>query len=739
MASNQQPAGHEQVTLLVDGIRCANCCLAIEKRLAMLPGMDDIAINPATRHATLGWDPRLQELQHIVAAIRELGFEPHTLSGQTRVTLNQEERRAALRRLIVAGLGMMQVMTYAVAIYAGAFEGMSIEFQRFFRLLSLLVSTPVVFYSAFPFFAAAVRDLSQRRVGMDVPVALAIGTAYCSSVVITFFGQPSTEVYFDSVVMFTFFLSLGRFAEMLARHHTVATGEALSILLPATARRLDANGNETVVALEEITPGDRLLLGPGDTIPVDGIVTWGTSATDESLLTGESQPRSREVGDSVIAGSINLSGPLQLEASHVGAETTLSGIARLLERAQSERPRLAQVADRVAGYFVSGVLLIAAAVAFAWIALDPSRAFGVTLSVLVVTCPCALSLATPTALTAATGALANSGLLTTRGTALEVLARATTLLFDKTGTLTYGRIVIRELVVLDDDTDSSQIHALAAALEAGSSHPLAVALQAPTSLHADSIEVFPGRGIEGRIDGNRYRIGRRDFVVALAGNGPEVPDVGDATVIYLGADHGLLAAFVLADTLRPEAQATIEALRDRGVAIGIVSGDGPAPVAAIARRLGIDEFRHSLLPDQKLVYLKQRRALGENVAMVGDGINDAPVLAGADVSIAMASGSMLAQASADLVLTGGLDRLVFAIDKARQTRRVIRQNLGWAVIYNLVALPLAAAGLVAPWMAAIGMSLSSLLVVLNAMRLSRKDPVAGGPEERLQIASGVTP
>ncbi|MDH3646772.1 MAG: cation-translocating P-type ATPase [Gammaproteobacteria bacterium] len=730
-------AHSNEVTLMVDGIHCASCSMTIEKGLSGIEGVKEIHVNPSTHHANLSWDPTRVPLSRLMQSIADLGFAPHPLHEDTRSTLNVGEYHAALKRLIVAGLGMMQVMTYAVAGYAGAFEGMTSEYQQFFRLLSLLVATPVVFYAAAPFFRAAITDLSQRRVGMDVPVALAIGIAYVASVAISFFGDLRTEVYFDSVVMFTFFLSFGRFAEMLARHRTMAASEALSESIPATAIRLHkgsgAEWQEEEIPLGQVQSGDRLLVRPGDTVPADGNVVWGDSATDESLLTGESQPNTRRIGDQLIGGSINLTGPLHFVVTDIGPDTVLSGIARLLERAQGERPRMAQLADRVAGYFVAGVLLIATGVFFTWLALEPARALTVTLSVLVVTCPCALSLATPAALTAATGFLARNGLLVTRGSAVETLARADTLLLDKTGTLTRGKLKVVAVRLLSPEQDQRRCRAIAAALESGSAHPVAVALnEVHSELVADSIQVISGRGIEGVINGRRYRIGRADFVAELNNGNPDITPQPGVTTVYLADEDTTMAAFDLEDALRPEAAVAIDQLRAAGLTPAILSGDTIAPVQRIANELQITDFHASLLPEEKLTDMQARRAAGRTIAMVGDGINDAPVLAGADVSIAMGSGSTLAQASADLILLGGgLDRLVVGVQQSRKTQRVIRQNMIWAIAYNVVALPLAAAGLVAPWMAAIGMSASSLIVVLNALRLVGGE--SAGPGSGLQM------
>jgi Cu2+-exporting ATPase len=439
---------------------------------------------------------------------------------------------------------------------------------------------------------------------------------------------------------------------------------------------------------------------------------------DESLLTGESLPLVKRGGDTLIGGSVNVESPLVMQVERVGADTVLAAILRLLDRAQSEKPRLAQLADRVAAGFVSVLLVVAAGVAWWW-SDQPELAFRITLAVLVVTCPCALSLATPAAITVATGSLIRRGLLTTRGHALETLAHATHIVFDKTGTLTYGRPRLLAVQPLRE-VDATRCLELAAALERASEHPLGrvLARATPTGLVAEAVQNTPGLGVEGLVAEQRYRIGKPEFVAALSGTAaPAVPD-NSATWVLLGDEQGPLAWFPLADTLRPRAGEAVAALRDLGLQVVLLSGDQPAVVQAVAAQLGIPEAAGGLLPGDKLERLKALQAQGAVVAMVGDGVNDAPVLAAAQVSLAMGSGTAVAQSTADMVLLAeSLDTLAGGVRTARRTLAVIRQNLLWALLYNLVALPLAATGWITPWMAAIGMSLSSLLVVANALRL----------------------
>jgi Cu2+-exporting ATPase len=432
-------------------------------------------------------------------------------------------------------------------------------------------------------------------------------------------------------------------------------------------------------------------------------------------------PRPRAIGDELVGGSVNVESPLILTVEKVGEDTMVSAIVRLLDRAQAEKPRMARLADHVAGWFVAVLLLVATAVAVWWTLNDPQHAFAVTLSVLVVTCPCALSLATPTAITAASGALTRMGLLTTRGHALETLAQVSHILLDKTGTLTRGMLQLSEVQVLDASRiDRARALELAAALESGSEHPVAKAL----ATHVEKVPpvreltALPGHGMQGEVGGQRYRIGKPDYVAELSAAAQPGGLDGDATQVLLGDEQGLLARFALRDELRSDAAEAIRSLRALGLQVEILSGDATGAVQRVAGQLGIDAARAQMRPDDKLARVRELQAAGHLVAMVGDGVNDAPVLAGADVSIAMGQGAQLAHASADMVvLSERLGALADGVRKARDTRRVIKENLGWAILYNVSAVPLAAAGLVAPWMAAIGMSASSLVVVFNALRL----------------------
>ncbi len=714
--THQRPNGEREASLQLEGLHCAACAWLIENSLTRTAGITEIRVNPGTARAELRYDPQRAALSRVLARIEALGFTPLPLSFTGGLAAGTAERRAALKRLGVAGLGMMQVTTYAVSLYAGLMQGISPQLEQFLRFVSLLVATPVVLYAAQPFFVSAWQSLRARRPGMDVPVALSIGAAYLWSVAATLRGHGA--VYFDSVVMFTFLLLLGRYVEMSLRHRAGLRHDALARLLPDSVLRVSGAHAERVTP-DELLAGERVRILPGERVPADGRIESGSTEVDEALLTGESAARPRRCGDALVAGTLNLSGVVEMTITRIGQDSTLAAVSRLLERAQASRPRVADLADRVAAVFVSGMLLLAAAVALFWLHADASRAFPTVLAVLVVTCPCALSLATPAALAAGTARLARAGVLVTRGQALERLAGADRVLFDKTGTLTRGYPRLESVTVLYARATEAQCLAVAAALESHSSHPLARAFAHLTPAQgACEVRAAAGLGLEARIGERRYRIGRLEYVLAGCADCRAPPLDPAYTSVVLGDSAGLLAVFHVSDTLRSDARDTVERLSALGMSCEIASGDRPGPVAAVARALGGIEARAHLTADDKLARVETLHAGHHRVAMVGDGVNDAPVLAAADVSIALASGTDLAKVNADLVLLGeGLGGVVTAAETSRRLLRVIRQNLAWAVLYNLTAVPLAACGWIEPWMAAIGMSTSSILVVLNAMRL----------------------
>jgi P-type Cu2+ transporter len=716
-----------EAALIMEGITCAACVWLNERHIAQLPGVVESQINYATHRARIRWDETRIRLSDILQAISAIGYSAHPYDPLRQQAAFERERRTHLRRLGVAGVLGMQVMMFSVTLYVGAWSGMEADFRTFFRWIGLVLTLPVLLYSAVPFFRGAWRDLRNTRIGMDVPVALGILVAFAGSVQATWSGGG--EVYYDSVTMFVFFLLVSRYFELMARKRGADMAERLNHAQPAMATRMvvsDGGERTEVVPVARLEPGDRVLVKPGEGIPADGRLEAGDASVNEAFLTGESTPVRKVVGDELIGGSINIESPLRLSVTRVGMETVLAQIMRLLERAQNEKPAITRLADRIAGGFVGGVILMAGLVGVYWWQTAPDSWLPIVVAVLVVTCPCALSLATPTAISAATGAMLSCGLLSARGNRLETLARCTHVVFDKTGTLTRGAPVVSTIHLLSE-LDRAAVLEVAAALESQSEHPLGKAIVKAAAGYplARDLVNHPGAGLSGRIDGKTWFIGSPDFVsrhctqpIGAAGL-DALPEAAGIRILL--ADAGRFhAVMILCDEIRADARATVTALRRAGKRVMLVSGDNPASVRQVADTVGIDAVYSDMKPRDKLERIQALQHQGAVVTMVGDGINDAPVLAAADVSIATHGAAQISQASADMILLS--DRLLALADGmhiARQAMRIVHQNLAWAMVYNLVALPAAACGYVAPWMAAIGMSSSSLLVVVNALRLTR--------------------
>jgi len=728
--------GLHSIRLYIGNITCAACTWLIEQHLGKRSGIDRVAINGTTRRGEITWMPERISLSEILRAIKQIGYEPSPITHDSNLSTTTDESRQLLLRLGVAGLAMMQIGMVAIALYAGSFQGMQAEWQNLLRLISVLFVTPVVFYSAQPFFTSAWRSLKMGNLVMDVPVALAITLAYSASLWATLRGGG--EVYFDSITMFSFFLLLGRFAEQRIRDKNLLLLNRGTELPPVVTQVFPAGAAceakaDKQVPIKSLFAGDFIRVDAGQIIPCDGLIEEGISQISEALLTGESKPQSKQAGQSVYGGTVNGANPLLIKVSAIGEASCLASIVKLAERAALDKPQWAMLADRLAGYFIGLLLLIAGAVATYWWLHEPQRALWITLSVLVVTCPCALSLATPTALTVASNILRARGFLINRMHVLETLASIDQVVFDKTGTLTEGDLNLISVNISDTAAELSaqQIVAWAASLERGSQHPIAIALsndQGPDSRIVTTVteqEFIISSGVSGKIGTETFYFGRPAWVREMAG----LPDISESCSsetqnqsvdVALARNGEWLATLCFSDQLRPTAMEAVNQLRQRGLKVSLLSGDPSLGAAQILKPLELNDCQLSLQPQQKLAAVRDLQQRGTRVLMVGDGINDVPVLQAADVSVALGKASDLSQIHADVtLLSGDLRALPEAIATATQTRRIIKQNISWAIAYNLVALPLAAAGYVPPWAAAIGMSASSLLVMLNALRLAR--------------------
>lgn len=702
----------KQAQLLIGGITCAACVWLIEKHLLSLPGVIKVRVNASTHRCWLEYDQEQVALSKVFASLDHIGFRPQPATDENQSKLLDQENREAQRRLGIAGLGMMQVGMVAIALYGGDMLGITEQWQGFLRIISMIFATPVVFYSAVPFYQAAWRALKTRHLVMDVPVAIAILLAYSASIWSTVTSGPN--VYFDSVSMFTFLLLIGRYIEMRARHRAGFAASNLAQLLPLTAIKVEAE-HQQAVPVKTLKVDDSILVKSGGIIPCDGIVYDGHSRVDESMLTGESHSIEKTVGDNVAAGTLNGESALWLTISAVGGATRLSSIARLVAQAEQEKPKQVAMADRFAAYFVAAVLVVSVLVFAVWWQIDPDQALWITLSVLVVTCPCALSLATPVALTTSTNALRKMGLLVSKGHVIEMLTRINRVVFDKTGTLTEGEPSVVSVEICDKEFSESQVLAIASALEAHSNHPLAKAFGAYTpQTNFTRLGSKTALGVEGYWLEDCYRLGRPDYASETDSRPPK-----EGQWLLLSKNQQPLAWIELQDPVRASAKACVERLQQT-TEVELLSGDTPATVSRIAQTLNILHARGSVSPEQKLEKVQSYQQRGDRVLMVGDGINDVPVLSGADVSIAMPGAADLAQSHADCVLlSSDLGLIPKARDLAIKTRTVINQNLLWAITYNVLVLPLAVMGWVPPYLAALGMSLSSLVVVLNALRLSK--------------------
>ncbi len=718
--------GEEQeAVLLVEGIRCAACVWLIEHRLLQLPGVIEANLNVATERLAVRWHPDDVPLSAILQALRGIGYTAWPYDAARHEEQLRKSSRTLGRQLFVAGLSMMQVMMYVAPAYMSDGDGtLEADMAALMNWASLLLTIPVIVYSAQPFFRGALASLRARALGMDVPVALGIIAAFAGSVVATVKGVG--DVYYDSVTMFVFLLLASRWLEMLARRKAAGALERMRHALPASAARLarwPASRETVVVSAASLLPDDHVAVRTGEAFAADGVLVEGRTSVDLSLLTGESAPQPRGPGDAVPGGAVNAGAAVVLKVTRPVADSTLSGLLQLVEKAGGAKPRIAQWADRVASRFTATLLLFAALTFIAWSFYDPARAWPVAVAVLVVSCPCALSLATPSALAAATDRLLGKGVLVMQPHVLETLHRATHIVFDKTGTLTAGKPVVQQ-VTTHGDIDRDACIAVAAALEQGSLHPIGRAIGAlaaqRSGWQADDLQELPGQGLEGTVRGRRYRLGNGAFVASLAGGAPPAA-LPDSTAVYLGSEGQWLACFTITDPLRPDAQATVDYFRKLGKQVVLLSGDRQVLADSVAAQLGIVKAIGDCLPEDKLGYVQRLQQKGAVVAMVGDGINDAAVLSAADVSFAMGSGAALAQVHADTVLLHGqLGLVAQTATAARKTMRVIRQNLAWATLYNVVAIPAAAFGLLGPWLSGVGMAASSALVILNALRLRKE-------------------
>ena len=742
---------NNEIHLYIDGLHCAACTWLISRALERAHGITHTHINLTTGRAEIRW--RDTPLSAILATIADLGYTPNLTTPDQEERRDHRRRNHDLLRLIVAGLGMMQVMMFATGLYTGAWLGIEREYEQLLRWISALTSAPVMLYAGYPFLKNTWLALKQRRLNMDVPIAIACAGAWLASLYHTLLGHG--EIYYDGVTMFIFFITISRTLEAHTRRRARHNQHLFARLLPDAVYQRAADGEYRLVPLPAIRVDDHIRVLPTHTIPVDGCIEAGTSRVDESMLSGESTPQYKQTGDIVLAGSTNLESPLDIRVTQTGQQTTLAAIRRISARAEQHRSPQIDRNETLARHTILAVLILAAAGYLIWQWIEPARAFDIALAVLVATCPCALSLATPTVLTAALNHAHKHAILIKNSDTLDRLTRIKRILFDKTGTLTAGKYQLRAGETYGDANPHTLL-AIAKTLETNSTHPVAwyFSRQETASLPMTNISQHSGKGVSGDWQDSRWHIGSAAYMqengVAtlettdikslppLAGGGvaqrrrggntatdAEENPINDAntTHVYLAENTTLRAHYRLSDPERPGLAATLTALAAR-YHLAIASGDRSANVARLATRYHITDYHGDLRPNDKLTLLEAHDPA--HTLMIGDGINDAPVLARAAVSVAVGRANPLSQTHADIVfMKNGPEALPYLFDLATRTQRIIRQNLTWAAAYNLLILPLALCGYLTPWIAALGMSTSSLLVTTNALRIQRTPPPPG--------------
>ncbi len=724
-------------SVLIEGMHCAACSLTVEDLLTRVPGVISAQVGAASRRAKVVWSSQQVTPSQWMGAVQACGYRVVPANDTFLSERRKQETRQALWRWLVAGLCMMQVMMYAYPAYVARSGDLSAEMEQLLRWASWVLTLPVILFSCGPFFRNALRDVVQGRISMDLPVSLGIAITFAVSTAGTFepLGIFGKEVYFDSLTMFVFFLLTGRWLELRLRDRTAGALEALMNRLPDSVERLGSDGHYERVPVRRLVVGDTVRVHPGEAFAADGVVQWGETLVDEALLTGESHPLPRGLGSTVLCGSHNLSSTVGVQVHRIGEATRFAQIVALMESASASKPQIAQLADRLAKPFLIGVLLASAGACAWWWSYDPGHALMVAVAVLVVTCPCALSLATPTAMLASAGALARAGVLVRRLHALEALAKVDTFVFDKTGTLTMDAMQV-SAVELRAGWTRADAFALAVSVAEHSLHPVSQTIVSAARAEGISLGQWQVRGIT-EVAGQGLHAQVLDGKTVFEGNPNSVrlgsarfcgleAEEGAGSRVYLSDAHGAVARFDMTEMLRPQATELIAALKSEGVCIRLLSGDQPASVARVAQQLGISQAQGGCSPDDKLAVLHQLQSQGHHVAMVGDGMNDGPILAGAHVAFALGRAVPLAQAQADFVILGDeLTGVLHALRLSRATLVVVRQNLAWALAYNMVCVPLAVIGLLPAWLAGLGMATSSLVVVLNALRLSRKGALLG--------------
>lgn len=721
---------NQTASIYIDGVTCNACLWLAETSLRRVRGVTSAQINYISHRAEVVWKGTDTNLATIVDAISRVGLRATPVAAGKRQAARAKAKRESLKQLGVALLAMMQLMMFTVPLYFTDFDDISADARQLMQWASLVLTLPVVTYAARPFWLGAWRDWRTRHVSMDSPVALAIASTFITSLWAV--GTERGSLYFDSISMFVFLLLMARYLEASIRDRALTRIERLSNAVPASAWRLSrypASRASSEVASAALIQGDIILIPTGQTISADSILLEGVAEVDESIVTGESRPAMRTTGSILVGGTINLGSPLIARVERVGVTSVLAAVTQMAERSLGERPRLSRLTDRVARFLMPSLIAVAVGAGIVWLLINAGQSFSVVVAVIAVTCPCAVALAAPLAYAIATLTTAEDGLLISRGHVLETLPQITDIVFDKTGTLTMGKLIVSQIDTCVAISRGDAI-AIAAALEIGAAHPISKSISSlargeASVVVATNLRLVPGGGVEGAINGSLYRFGHKKFACSVSAGTSAVPSLISDDSFVLSCNGQWLATFQTEDALKPDALETVRTMQRLGFIVHLLSGDRIDRVRAVSNELGID-YAYTMAeqtPSRKLAYIMQLRSEGRKVMMIGDGVNDAPVLGAADVSVAMASGADLPRLTADAVLLSpNLKLIVSVLALARRTKKIIGQNFAWAILYNAIAIPMAVANLINPALAAIGMGISGLIVVLNSMRLLRSGP-----------------
>jgi P-type Cu2+ transporter len=709
--------------LAVEGMHCASCALNVEKAVKTIPGVISANVNSTSGRARLVWSSLETKPSTWMNAINEAGYQALPAADALMQDKRRQNQRRMLWRLLVAGFCMLQVMMYSMPAYYASPGEMSKDTLNLLRWASWVLTLPVMFFSSGPFFQNALNDIKQRQISMDFPVSLGILIAFLVSSAATFDsnGWWGSEVYFDSLTMLVFFLLTGRWIELRMRDKTAGSLDVLMRRLPNTIEREKENGDFERVAVRRLMVGDVVRVLPGEAFPADGIIILGSTNADESLLTGESKAVPKSIGQEVIAGSHNLGSAVNVLINKIGDSTRYAQIVALMERASIEKPRLAILADRIAQPFLLFVLFAAAGTALYFWHVDPSRALMTAVAVLIVTCPCALSLATPAAMLTISGKLARAGILVRKMQALEALTDIDTVVFDKTGTLTLDCMKIGNITTYGSITKVQALQ-MASEMAKHSLHPVSRALVLASNQTQDNpyaihhIQEISGAGLTAESNYGLLKLGNKAFCEITELDEKDV----EHSIVYLVSDKTRLASFEVEESIKLEAAETVREVTKQGLQVEVLSGDKLSSVKRVADIVGIKHIYGDCSPQDKLAHIQALKQNGHKVLMVGDGLNDGPVLASSHVSIAMGHAVPLAQSQSDfVVMQGDLSMVTNLISEAQRTMRIVKQNLTWAATYNVICVPLAIAGMLPAWLAGLGMAMSSLLVILNAARLAK--------------------